>query len=326
MTATVSVVVPTRNRAALLPIAVRSVLAQTYSDFELIVVDDASEDETPQVLRSLSDPRVRRVRRDRSGGGAQARNEAIASATGEFVAFLDDDDEWLPDKLASQLALFASADPRVGVVYSSYSVVDRASGRVLGRKVAEARGDLSNALLERNVVGATSCVMARRECLRSSGGFDAALPSFQDYDLWIRLSRAAWFDFVDRDLLTYYEHGQKIWKNLEALERGIEIMAEKHGGSRAMRRNLSVQILGLGEKYCARGETGRGRRAFRRAIRLDPTAVRPYLNMSLSLLGAATFRSVHEIKAKLSHSGRGAARSHPAHNGPAESGAGLRAR
>jgi glycosyltransferase involved in cell wall biosynthesis len=326
LTPSVSVVLPTRNRSSLLPTAIRSVLAQTFSDLELIVVDDASDDDTPRVTGGFTDPRVRILRRERPGGGAQARNDGIASATGELVAFLDDDDEWFPEKLESQTALLRSADPRVGVVYSSYSVVDRESGQVLGRKVARDRGDLSETLLARNVVGGTSSVVVRRQCLTEAGGFDAALPSFQDYDLWIRLSRNAWFDFVERDLLRYYEHGRKIWTNLDALERGIEIMAGKHGGSRAMRRNLSLQSLGLGEKHCGRGETARGRNAFRRAIRLDPIAVRPYLNMALSFLGSAVFRSAHELKAKISHPRRGAAHPQPGRNGPAESGVRVRAR
>jgi glycosyltransferase involved in cell wall biosynthesis len=299
LTPSVSVVLPTRNRSSLLPTAIRSVLAQTFSDLELIVVDDASDDDTPRVTGGFTDPRVRILRRERPGGGAQARNDGIASATGELVAFLDDDDEWFPEKLESQTALLRSADPRVGVVYSSYSVVDRESGQVLGRKVARDRGDLSETLLARNVVGGTSSVVVRRQCLTEAGGFDAALPSFQDYDLWIRLSRNAWFDFVERDLLRYYEHGRKIWTNLDALERGIEVMAGKHGRSRAMRRNLSVQSLTLGAKRCGRGEMKEGRRAFRRAVRLDATSVRPYLNLALSSLGAAAFRSAHRLKSKL---------------------------
>ena len=138
-------------------------------------MDDASEDDTPRVLRSFADPRIRVLRHEKPGGGAAARNDAIACAAGEFVAFLDDDDEWLPEKLEAQVGLLRAADPGVGVVYSSYSVVDRESGRILGRKVAQARGDLSKALLARNVVGAISacsCVeVASRTPERSTRRF-----------------------------------------------------------------------------------------------------------------------------------------------------------
>jgi glycosyltransferase involved in cell wall biosynthesis len=295
LTPRVSVVIPTRNRERLLPVAVRSVLDQTHSDLELLVVDDASEDGTADVVTGFSDARLRYVRREARRGGAAARNAGIEASRGDFVAFLDDDDEWLPEKLERQLSLFR-ADPELGIVYSSYLVVDRESGQVLFRKTAECRGDLSRDLLVRNVLGNTSSVVVRRSCFEKAGLFDEQLPSFEDYDLWLRLAPHFRFDFVERELMKYYVHGRRISTNLEALDRGIDLMRRKHGASSALRRNLARQSMGLGVQYCSQGETGKGRRALTRAIRLAPSEPRPYLYLTTSLLGARGFRAAQSAR------------------------------
>lgn len=296
---TVSVIIPTCNRASLLPVAIRSALGQTFRDLEVIVVDDDSEDRTSEVLAGISDPRLHYLRQEARRGGAAARNAGIARARGEYIAFLDDDDEWFPEKLDLQIDLFRQSPMQVGVVYGSYVTVDRESGRVTGRKIAERSGDLSRDLLVRNVIGGTSSVVVRRACFEKAGLFDERLPSFQDYDLWIRISRDFHFDYVARDLLSYYVHARKIWNDPDALSRGIDIMVQKHGTSRALRRNLAGQSLSVGLQYCFRGEGSKGRRALFRSIRLAPLSARPYLNLVLSLFGAAAFRSVHEAKGRL---------------------------
>ena len=295
MTPRVSVVIPTRNRQHLLPFAVRSVLDQTFRDLEVLVVDDASEDRTSDVVAGFSDGRVRYLRQDPRQGGAAARNAGVRASRGDFIAFLDDDDEWLPEKLEQQMALF-EADPELGVVYSGYLVVERESGRVLARKVAECRGDLSRNLRVRNVLGNTSSVVLRRSCFDTAGLFDEQLPSFEDYDFWLRLSAHFRFDFVERALMKYYVHGTRISTDLQALDCGIDILLRKHGASPEFCRNLGRQSLRLGVQYCSRGETEKGRRALVRAIRLAPAELKPYLNLTLSLLGKRAFQAVHRAK------------------------------
>ena len=286
----VSVVIPTCNRAELVGIAIESALAQTLSDIDVIVVDDASEDGTADVVARFKDARLRLLRQSVRRGAPAARNAGIRGSAGEYVAFLDDDDEWLPEKLACQLDLFRRKGPDLGVVYSSYTVVDRETGCVVGTKVAQKRGNLREALLERNYVGSTSSVLVRRSALEGVGLWDESLPSFQDYDLWIRLSRGVAFDYIDQNLLRYFVHTKRIWTNLEALDRGIDLMVEKHGSARALRLNLSRQSLGVGVQYCARGDVGKGRAALRRAVRLDPLSPRAFWNLALSQLGGRAFR------------------------------------
>ena len=135
----VSVVIPTHNRAEWLPRAVASVLAQTWTDFELLIVDDHSTDETPALIARFADRRIRSFRHERNMGQSKALNTGIEHARGEYVAFLDDDDEWLPGKLAAQVALLDAAPPEVGLVYCWRDELEEASRR---RKVWECVANL----------------------------------------------------------------------------------------------------------------------------------------------------------------------------------------
>ena len=134
----VSVVIPTRNRAEWLPRAVAGVLAQTWTDFELLIVD-RSTDETPAVIARFADRRIRSFRHERNMGQSKALNTGIKHARGEYVAFLDDDDEWLPGKLAAQVALLDAAPPAVGLVYCWRDELEEAGRR---RKVWECVANL----------------------------------------------------------------------------------------------------------------------------------------------------------------------------------------
>lgn len=120
---TVSVIIPTYNRAHLLGRAIQSVLAQTYEDFEIIVVDDASTDVTEQVVKSFADDRINYIRHQKNKGGSSARNTGIKAAKGEFIAFLDSDDEWVPKKLEKEINRLQTLSNEVGVFYGGFCCV-----------------------------------------------------------------------------------------------------------------------------------------------------------------------------------------------------------
>jgi len=115
---TVSVIISTYNRAHLIGRAIQSVLNQTYQDFEVIVVDDGSTDNTEEIVKSFNDPRIRYIRHEKNKGAAAARNTGIKAARGKYIAFQDSDDEWLPEKLEKQMKVFENAPPEAGVVYT----------------------------------------------------------------------------------------------------------------------------------------------------------------------------------------------------------------
>jgi glycosyltransferase involved in cell wall biosynthesis len=178
----VSVYLPTHNRADLLAECISSVLAQTWSDYELIVVDDGSTDHTPEVLAESAalDPRVRVIRLATSQGAPHARNIAIEAMRGEYATGIDDDDLMLPWRLAQ---LMKAASDRWSFICSAF-VLEKANGRCRIMN-ARARSITLNDILHRNIAGNQALVRVDR--LREIGGFDEALRSSQDYDLWTRL-------------------------------------------------------------------------------------------------------------------------------------------
>jgi glycosyltransferase involved in cell wall biosynthesis len=174
--------------------AIRSVLAQTRDDFELIVVDDGSSDATPAVARSFaSDPRLVVVRQENKGLAA-ARNSGVARARGRYVAFLDHDDLWMPTYLEEH-ARALDADPQAGIAYSDLWWLDGPTGRVHRRTALEvataAPARIAGEEFVRKLMSGSffaSCSMVRVEALSRAGGFDASLSAVEDWDLWIRIA------------------------------------------------------------------------------------------------------------------------------------------
>jgi glycosyltransferase involved in cell wall biosynthesis len=199
----VSAVIPTYNRGSVIGRAVASVRAQTYPDVEIIVVDDGSTDDTLSRLEEMSDPSLRVLRTPVNAGASAARNLGIAEARGELIAFLDADDEWLPDKTERQVARFAEAPESVGVVYCGIREVS-ADWPPIDR-VPRHRGDLYETLRVVNVLR-TSGVMVRRPVFEAVGGFDTALPARHDWDLWLRIARHYAVDFIP-DIAVRYHFG-----------------------------------------------------------------------------------------------------------------------
>jgi glycosyltransferase involved in cell wall biosynthesis len=299
MAPTVSVVIPTRNRKTLLPVALRSALAQTFPDVEILVVDDASTDGTAELYRDFPDPRIQWLRHDVARGGAAARNTGIVHSRGEYIAFLDDDDAWYPEKLARQMEVMLTSPPNVAAVYTGYVIVDRASGQVRGRMVPHRRGDLQADLMKSNPIGGTSSMLLRRSCLDQVGLFDEALPSLQDRDLWIRIARRFHFAYVPEPLLTYFLHSPRVWSNVEALLGGLTIMLGKYGSSPAFRRYCSKRYLECGIRLAQAGETARGRAAVVKSITLHPSGLRAYLYLALTLFGPRALTMARDTKAKI---------------------------
>ncbi|MFH0921152.1 MAG: glycosyltransferase family A protein [Fibrobacterota bacterium] len=197
----VSVIIPTFNRKELTEHAVRSVLAQTFRDYELIVVDDGSTDGTADPLAALFPQELTLLRQENRGVSA-ARNAGIRASHGEWIAFLDSDDEWLPRKLELQMA-YLSVYPEWRICQTRERWV-RKGVRVNPRPVHEKfEGDLFEASLARCLITPSS-VMLQRSLLDETGLFDEALPACEDYDLWLRITRLWPVGLVDEELLIRY--------------------------------------------------------------------------------------------------------------------------
>lgn len=219
----VSVVIATYNMAAYLPLAVRSVLDQTYENIEVLVVDDGSTDCTCEAMKPFLDhPRVHYLYQE-NGGQAIAKNHGVRTAKGDFIAFLDADDIWYPEKLEIQIPLFSRSE-NTGIVYSRLCYIDK-NGEERGISDNELfRGRVSGSLLVRNFIGFGTSVV-RKECFERLGVFDESLNMGIDYDLWLRFSTQYEFDYVDRPLLYYRVWSGQMSNNCKRRYlNGIEIM------------------------------------------------------------------------------------------------------
>ena len=287
----VSVIIPTRNRGEKLLRALRSVLAQSYNALEIVVVDDASSDDMDLVVATLDDPRIRLLRHAERRGGAAARNTGIRAASGEWIAFLDDDDEWLPDKLARQLDLAQSnREDELPVIYTGEEYVD-ATGCVLRVLQPRKQGRILKDLLFGNYVGSTSTVLAARGALLAAGGFDENQRSCQDWDLWIRLAERSPFDAVQEPLVKRYVHGARIDSDLPAQAQGRLRLLEKIRPQlksvswRQRRRILGNHYLMLAGQHLACGARRDAARWAVRSCSQDPLVPHAWYLLGKALVG-----------------------------------------
>lgn len=193
----VSVVIPTYERAQLLKRAIQSVLDQTYDKLDILVVDDASRDNTQEVVEGFDDPRIRYFRQQVNKGGSAARNTGIRAASGDYIAFLDDDDEWEPVKVEVQLAALEKFDAVLAM-----STIG--TERNMKKLAAKGTCDLQDLMKGMPPVGGTSALMARTYLLKELQ-FDENLPRCQDWDLLIRLAHRSVIGYVPKRLVKYNE-------------------------------------------------------------------------------------------------------------------------
>lgn len=227
----VSVVMPTFNRAHLVGRAIESVLAQTYQDFELLVIDDGSGDATAEAVQRYRDPRMRLVRLPTNRGLARARNAGIQAARGEWIAFLDDDDVWLARRLERQMALMAATPvPHANVGYCLSYVHDEAVGRRVRGSDDAYEGDVLDHLLG-GWCPTPSMFAVKRSALVAVEGFDEALVARTDWDLWLRLAQASHRFVVLREpmIVKYENAGAQLTSDPAIILRGFGQVDRKWG-------------------------------------------------------------------------------------------------
>jgi glycosyltransferase involved in cell wall biosynthesis len=213
----VSVVIPAYNAEATLAETLESLFAQTFADFEAIVVDDGSVDGTVRVADGFGDQRLRALSIP-NGGVSRARNHAIAQAQGEFVAFLDADDLWEPGKLEQQIAIL-DARPLAGLCVTGAIRIDDASRELAPIPVLDTDDPCATLLLQSMAVGCISSGVVRKTLLDSVGGFDPRFSQCADWDLWLRLSRASEIAVVPSQLVRYRTSPGNMSSDIRLLER-----------------------------------------------------------------------------------------------------------
>jgi len=259
---TVSVIIPTYNRAYLFGKAIKSVLNQTYKDFEIIVIDDGSTDNTEEITRGFKDKRVKYIKKYKKNRGISvARNIGIKMARGKYIALLDSDDEWLPEKLDKQINILQSESPEVGVVYSNLCYIDE-NGNNMNRKLRiskKAEGYIYEDLLEKYCVSPPSSFLIKKECFNRVGLFDDLLSGQEDWDMWIRIAKYYRFTLIKIPLVKYRLHSNQISKNLEIkIITGKRILV-KYANELEIRRGAhSKHYFYIGNRFCHMGKTKEG--------------------------------------------------------------------
>ncbi len=242
----VSVIIPAYNAAWCIRRAVDSVLAQSYPGYELIVVDDGSTDDTAALLAGYADA-VRIVSKP-NGGLSSARNAGIAAARGEFVAFLDADDWWMPEKLARQMALM---DARPDLLFcSTASAVQTPAGeRLADWRCGRGMNSTLEAIFAANahVAGSGSAVLAKRDAFTQAGNFDESLRSLEDIDMWMRLAALGGFECIDETLVC-------IEKSASSMSGNLRVM--RSAAIRVMRKNRRLLPSNLRGGFWRRAYAG----------------------------------------------------------------------
>ena len=212
-----SVIITTYNRAHLVTKSIESVLSQTFKEYEIIVVDDGSTDGTKGLLEERYAGKIIYIGKKKNEGLSAARNTGIEASKGKYIAFLDDDDLWLPEKLELQVNLMQKK-PFLGLVYCGYYGVNKTGG-VLREVKPTKRGKIFDDILLSNCLGPPSASLVKKEVFAKAGYFDENLSSSEDWDMWLRVSKLYEIDFVNRPLVKYRIHGYSMSKNMLTMEK-----------------------------------------------------------------------------------------------------------
>ena len=245
----VSVIIPCYNTAQYLGEAIASVLYQTFSDFELLIIDDGSTDSTPEIASSfLDDRRVRYIHQDNMGLSA-ARNKGINLSSGKFIALLDADDVWEPEKLKVQLDVFNNM-PQYGLVFTDFLTFDE-RGIIASEKNSFIQHRLNTVdfetLYSRNNFIYPSTVMVPKSVFEAVGGFDVTLKSAEDYDMWLRIAKMSRLSGISSCLVRIRQHGSNMSLNVPIMLENEIAVIEKNGSGihteKARKRHAKIYYL-----------------------------------------------------------------------------------
>jgi glycosyltransferase involved in cell wall biosynthesis len=303
---TVSILLTCYNHIRFLPAAYDGILTQTFEDYEIIAIDDGSTDGTREWLASREEP-ITCLFNERNLGTYASLNVGLERARGEFVAVLNDDDLWAPEKLEKQLALMHEY-PRVGLVHTGGHFIDgdgrRTEGNPLGFRFPTFKtGDLLLGLVYENKIIA-SAALARKSCFDELGGFNSSYFGSGDWEMWFRIAERYDVGFVDEPLTFYRVHGanashklERIWQDDERLREFIQERLDLHHGAGRLREQeyrtaTAFNQAALGTVKKLNGRTGESRAAYRRSIRHDPKRWRSYLRFAATFLPQSIFRKL----------------------------------
>jgi len=293
---TVSVIIPTYNRAHLVGRAIQSVLNQTYQDFEVIIVDDGSTDNTEEIIKEFqkNNKRIRCIKHKQNVGGSAARNTGIKASRGEYIAFLDSGDEWFSSKIEKQLKLFLLGDANLGAVGSGKIVVHSNMHKSEIKIPKGYFGDIYKGLLKgESFPGATSTIVIKKECFEKAGLFDESLKSSQEYDLYIRVAKYYYFDVVREPLVKWIFESNSIGSDMNAQVQGKKRMLQKYSVEMPkISKQKAYCNFVIGSILCRRNKMKEGRKYLLKSVISYPLRLKYYLGLLTSLFPFSIFKYI----------------------------------
>jgi glycosyltransferase involved in cell wall biosynthesis len=303
----VSVIVPVYNREDYVRETLDSILQQTYENIEVIVVNDGSTDNSLSIIEEFKGkyPEKFLIIDQENQGQVRSRNNAIEKSSGEFIAFLDSDDLWLPNKLEMQIPLFVGD---VGLVYCAIYNID-ADGQVIDTELCEQdiRGYIYPELLIKNrMTGGT--VVLHRDAIDKVGLFDVDFAAAENWDLWIRVSKYFSVDMVNEPLVKYRKHAGNMSKDSLLMLNIIDSILIKHCSGEPATHEIEVAIQKARANYAyrrgvyhfSRYEFKASRRDFKEVLRLVPGYEDAKIRLIRSYLGPSINRLISKVKARIS--------------------------
>jgi len=253
----VSVVIPSYKRPHMLGRALKSVLSQTYDNLEIIVVNDDPETDLDRI--TVLDDRIKLINHEKNRGAPAARNTGIKNSTGEYIAFLDDDDEWLPEKIEKQVKKFEELDSNYGIVYCWWKIIKKEKTI---EKTPEKKGDIYPDSLQ-SCPATTSATMLRKEVFDNVGPFNTELQSHQEWDMWFRTSKKYKFSYIPEILMLQHRtHLDRISANINRHVETWDIIMEKYKDEfekhpsilhqKTKAKGVRLGSMGANSKICSR--------------------------------------------------------------------------
>jgi glycosyltransferase involved in cell wall biosynthesis len=297
----VSVILPTYNRAYCIRRAIDSVLTQTFTDFELIILDDGSTDDTESVVKSYDDPRIVFIRDAKNRGQTVRLNEGIRAARSALIAFQDSDDEWLPTKLEKQVAAMRRLPDEVGIVYTDKWRHEPGREKYHWKSPHNMPEDgiIFDRALDDAVynIGPQS-VLIRRRCFEEVGNFDERITKSNDLEMFIRISQKFRFCHIPEPLVNYFVSGDTMSATLSEGKGigAVELILEKFRAD--IERNpplLAKRAYWIGSYHMRDGDTKKGRAFLWTAVKAQPGNPRYLAGWLLSQMGRPIYRAAYRL-------------------------------
>ncbi|WP_159064983.1 glycosyltransferase family 2 protein [Thaumasiovibrio subtropicus] len=294
-----SVIIPAYNRESEIKKCLDSVLSQTFEDFEVIVVDNGSTDKTKQVVAEYvnKDSRVNYYWQENSGSPAGSRNTGIRFSKREWIAFLDSDDYWLPEKLAKVKEAISSSNTDLVIVshFEEKHVDGRCVGVLKHGQSLSGNNNYHRLLFDGNSLS-TSAVVAKRDAVIEAGLFDTRKEYFavEDYDLWLRLSKLGSITYIDKVLGVFVIEGSNMSSNIELINNNLKVLIENHIRSlgycqreekKLLRQHTSRVDYYKGRSYLLTGDLAKAREILWKSLCVYPWSAKKLVSYIFSLLG-----------------------------------------